>query len=210
MHNYHNIVEISDEEGLKNEKINTDITKEFNEISQQLILLKDNIEKEINEINNLFDKTINDLTNSFKERHEQLKKEEDNVKEKLQNETTKVKEQLENYLSESNYIIKINEKINKGIRNLENEEKNIINKSKKEMKNLSKKLMKNIKFSFDKEKKIINYNEYYFNGIPEPKNINFQDISSNSVNVNWKIEDINIINIDKNKIKFQVEIRKKK
>ena len=210
MHNYHNIVEIFDEEGLKNEKINTDITKEFNEISQQLILLKDNIEKEINEINNLFDKTINDLTNSFKERHEQLKKEEDNLKEKLQNETTKVKEQLENYLSESNYIIKINEKINKGIRNLENEEKNIINKSKKEMKNLSKKLMKNIKFSFDKEKKIINYNEYYFNGIPEPKNINFQDISSNSVNVNWKIEDINIINIDKNKIKFQVEIRKKK
>ena len=78
------------------------------------------------------------------------------------------------------------------------------------MKNLFKKLMKNIKFSFDKEKKIINYNEYYFNGIPEPKNINFQDISSNSVNVNWKIEDINIINIDKNKIKFQVEIRKKK
>ena len=192
--------------------------KELDDISQKIITLKNNIEKEINEINKLYDKTINDFTKSFQERHEQLLKQENDLKEKLQTETTKIKEKLENYLSESNNIIKINEKISKGIKKFENEEKNIIqnlnyvskiNKNKKDMKQLFQKLMKNLKFSFDNEKNTIQYNEYYFNGIPEPKNINFKDISSNSVNIEWKIDDINLINIDKNKIKYKVELRKK-
>ena len=51
--------------------------------------------------------------------------EENNLKEKLQNEVTKVKGQLENFLSKTNNIIKINEKINKGINSLEKEEKNM-------------------------------------------------------------------------------------
>ena len=37
------------------------------------------------------------------------------MKEKLQNEITKIKEKLEIYLSESKNVIKINERINKGI-----------------------------------------------------------------------------------------------
>ena len=72
--------------------------------------------------------------------------EEKNLKEKLQNEVTKTKEKLENLLSESNYIIKTNEKLDKGIKILEKEEdKNMvkilsyiskINKNKKEIKQL--------------------------------------------------------------------------
>jgi len=46
------------------------------------------------------------------------------------------------------------------------------------------------------------------NGIPSPKNIEFKDIEANSLRVNWKIDDLNILNIDKNKIKFKIEIRK--
>jgi len=49
--------------------------------------------------------------------------------------------------------------------------------------------------------------EYYFNGIPTPKNIQFKDISGISFNIMWDID--NIINIDKNKFKFKVEIKEK-
>ena len=35
--------------------------------------------------------------------------------------------------------------------------------------------MKNTKISFKKEKTKIKFDEYYFNGIPLPKNIQFKD-----------------------------------
>ena len=143
------------------------------------------------------------------------------MKEKLQNEVTKVKEQLENYLSESNRLIKDNERIIKGIKSLEKkEDKNMIknlsyvskiNKTIKENKNLFKELMKNLKITFQEEKCQIIYEEYYFNGIPTPYNIEFKNITSNSLNISWKIDDnLNNINIDKNKIKFIIEMRKNK
>ena len=46
------------------------------------------------------------------------------LKKKLQIEVTKIKEKLENYLSQSNNLIKINEKIKQGIKKLY-KEKNI-------------------------------------------------------------------------------------
>jgi len=52
-------------------------------------------------------------------------------------------------------------------------------------------------------KKII---EYYFNGIPNIKNIEIKDISYNSINIIWELDNIN--NIDNNKIKYKIEIRK--
>ena len=92
--------------------------------------------------------------------------EENNLKEKLQNEVTKVKEKLENFLTESNKLIRTNDKINKGLKVIENEnekEKNLIrnlsyitkiNKNKKEMNSLFMELMKNINI-FLLKKKII-------------------------------------------------------
>ena len=100
---------------------------------------------------------------------------------------------------------------------MENEEKNIIkilsyvskiNKSQKNMKNLFSQLMRNIKFNYEEEKNNIKYEEYYFNGIYIPKNIEIKDIFGTSFNLNWNIDDINIININKNKIKYIVEIKK--
>ena len=178
---------------------------------EKIIIIKNKIEKEINNINNLYEKTINDLTNSFLQKHEILIKEENNIKEKLQIEVTKTKEKLENYLSETNNQIKINEKIQQGIKKLDKEEKNIIkdltyiskiNKNKKEMKILSNELMKSIKFNYEENN--IKYEEYYFNGIPIPKNIEIKDINYNSININWEIDN----NIDNNKIKYIIEIRK--
>ena len=67
--------------------------------------------------------------------------------------------------------------------------------------------MRNINISFNEEKSDINYEEYYFNGINPIKDIEFKDITPNSLNLIWKIDNLNIINIDKNKIKFRVEMK---
>jgi hypothetical protein len=68
--------------------------------------------------------------------------------------------------------------------------------------------MKNIKISFDEKNNKINYTEYYFSGIPTPKEIEFKDISYNAFKISWKIEDINMFNFDNKQINYKVEIRK--
>ena len=125
---------------------------------------------------------------------------------------------MENFLSESNELIRINEKINKGIKIFQKDkEKNIIktlsyistiNKSKKKCNSLIGKLMKNFKISFNEEKCNIEFNNYYFNGIYIPKDLEYENISSNTIKIFWKIDNFNIENLDKNKIKFKVEIKK--
>jgi len=83
-----------------------------------------------------------------------------------------------------------------------------INKNDKEIKKLNDTCMRNIKISFEEKDNKVKYEEYFFNGIPSPKDIEFKDIDSNSLKVLWKMENINILNIDKNKIKFKIEIKK--
>jgi hypothetical protein len=65
--------------------------------------------------------------------------------------------------------------------------------------------MKNIKIKYEEDK--IKYEEYYFNGIPKPKNIEFKDITSSSLNISWNIDNINIIN-NNEEIKYRIEMRK--
>jgi len=192
--------------------------EQFKDISNKANSLKEKIEKEISEIDNLYEKVNDEMKNSFTKKHEKLIEEENNLREKLQNEVTKVKEQLENFLSESNSIIKNNEKINKGMKQFENDgDKNMIrilsyiskiNKINKKMTSFAQKMMKNLKISFEEDKSDIKYEEYYFNGIQIPKEIEFKDINSNSFKIFWKIDNINIKDIDNNKIKYKVEIRK--
>ena len=57
-------------------------TKESSEFLEKIKNLKNKIENEIDNINNLYEKTINDLTNSFLLKHEKLIKEENDIKEK--------------------------------------------------------------------------------------------------------------------------------
>ena len=155
------------------------------------------------------------------EKHEKLIKDENEIKEKLQNEVTKVKEKLENFWSEINNQIKINERIQQGIKKFEKEEKNMIkilsyvskiNKNNKEMKRISHELMKSIKFYYEEKENDIKYDEFYFNGLVITfKNILFKDINYNSLNMSWEIDNINNIDINKidiNKIKYKVEIKK--
>ena len=169
------------------------------------------------EIDKTYERVDKETTKSYELKRENLNKEEKDLKEKLKTEVTKIKEQLEINISEIDNLLKINEKIIKGIKNLEKEEKtliktlsyvSIINKNQKEMRKLFQELMKNLKISFIDKEGTIKYEEYYFNGIPIPKNIEFKEIGTNNFKVLWNIDKINLINIDKKEIKYKLEIRK--
>ena len=218
MNNYtgHKLLLIDDEESLKKENISIEsYSKEFNTNIEKTISLKEKIQKEITEIDKLYDKVNKEVTDSFLEKHEKLTIEENNLKEKLQNEVTKVKEKLENALSKSINNIKLGERIIKSkIFNIENkEQKNMlqflsyitkINKTQRDMNILFQEQMKNLKINFDKSN--INFEEYYFNGIPHPKEIEFK-ANDFCIYLSWKIDELNILNFDQNKINYIVEHR---
>ena len=179
--------------------------------------IKKIIEEEIDKIDKLYEKTFEEITNSFVKRHENLITKENELKEELQNKVTQIKEKLEILLSESISIIKVKERINKNINILEKEEeKNMI----KILSHISKihnninetneffsKPMKNLNPVFQEEETNVKYEEYFFNGIQIPKNIQTDNLIVN-VKVKWDIDDINNIHIDKNKIKYRLEIKK--
>ena len=180
--------------------------------------IKEKIENEIMHINNTYDKVYKEVTQCLIKRHEQLIKEENKLVENLQNEVTKIKEKLEIFLNQANQILKNSERINKGIKSTEKDNKNIIktltyvskiNKNKKDINKINKQLIRNTKISFKEDETNIKFDEYYFNGIPIPKNIQIKDITISGFTIIWNIDNINLINIDKNKIKFKVEIKEK-
>ena len=161
---------------------------------------------------------MKEISKSFELKHENLISQENSIKENLQIEVTKIKEKFENFLTECNEKIRIGDKINKGIIKLQNEkEKNIIkvisyiskmNKLQNEMDKLFKELIKNSKISFLEKKNIIKFEDYYFNGIQTPKDIEIKNIDFSSAEVHWKIDDIKINNINNNEIIFNIEIKK--
>ena len=219
LHTGHKLIRTKDEESLNKENITiVTFTKDFNEINNNVNKLKDKIEKEIQEINKCYDIVDKQVKKKFEEEHNKLYIEENNLRDKFQTEVTKKKEYLENYLSETNELIKNYEKINKGIKILENEEKNMIkilayvsniNKSIKQMNHLTNEFIKNLKISFEEEQRKIIYKEYIFNGLPVPKNIKCEDISSNNFKLKWEIDEDKINKLDNDKIKYKVEIKKK-
>ena len=203
---------------MKKENISLDnSTKEFDEENLKLNNLKNTIENEMMEIDKRYEKVDNEVTKSYEIKIDKLKKEEDDLKEKLKTEVTKIKEKLEINLSKINNLSKITEKIIKGIKSLEKEGKNMIktlsyiskiNKNQKEINSITQELMKNLKITFNENESMIKYEEYYFNGLPSPKDIKIKEINTTSFKLYWKIDDTNLINVDKNKILFDIEIRK--
>ena len=166
------------------------------------------------EIDNTYDKVDKEVTKSYENKRDKINKEEENLKEKLKTEVTKIKEKFEISISEINTLLKTCDKIVKGIKSLEKEEKNMIktlsylskiNKNEKEIGKIFQQLMKNMKISFIENESQIKYDEYYFNGIPKPNNIEFNNIGTNSFKMNWKIDNINILNLNK-KRKYERKI----
>ena len=122
-------------------------------------------------------------------------------------------------MTESNSLIRVSEKINKGIKSLEKDENNNmirilsyiakINDSKNESNSLLITLMKNLEMGFQEEQTNVKYEEYFFNGIQSPKNIQIKDIKIHSATITWDIDDININNYDEKKLKYCIELREK-
>ena len=218
LHNNHKILKINDEESLKKENITIEFSNnEFDENVKKLNNLKNLIENEMEKIDKRYEELDKETTNSYEIKREKLNKEENDLKEKLKTEVTKIKEKFEIKISEISSLLKNCEKIFKGIKTLEKHEKNIIknlsyiskiNKNKKETNVILQELMKNLNIKFIEEENLIKYEEYYFSGIPHPKNIEIKDIGTTSFKILWKIDDINILNIDKKEIKYRVEIKK--
>ena len=148
---------------MKKENISIETSnKEFDPNIQKLNNLENLIRKEIIEINKAYEKVDKETTKSYELKRDKLKKEEEDLKEKLKTEVTKVKQQFEINLSKIEDLLKTAEKIIKGIKIFEKEEKNmfktlsyvsIINKNKKEMQSLFQELMKNLKISFMRRRK---------------------------------------------------------
>ena len=84
-----------------------------------------------------------------------------------------------------------------------------INKSIKQMNHLTNEFIKNLKISFDEEQRKIIYKEYIFNGFPVPKNIKCEDISCKKFKLKREIDEDKINKLDKDKIKYKVEIKEK-
>ena len=220
LHKGHKVITINDEKILEKENITiNDYIKDFDTCSKNVKNIKEKIENEIKEINISYEKVDKEISKSFELKHEKLIKEEKEMKDKLDNEVTKIKSKLEEYLSLSNELIRNYERVNKGIKILNNDENNNnlkilrnltyvskINKYQKEMIKITQILMKNVKLNFIEDN--VKYEEYYFNGLSIPKDIIINDIKLNSFKVSWKIDDLNILNIDKNQIKYKIEIRK--
>ena len=216
------MIEIIDDESLKKENITILSSKvNFEKNYEKINALKELIEQEINKINNSYDKVYEEVSKSFEKKHEKLIKQENEIKEELQNKVTQIKEKLENFLTESNEVIRICDKINKGIKSMEKEkdnEKNMIkvlsyiskmNDNKDEANSLLVSLMKNIEMNFQEEQTNIKYEGYYFNGIQVPKNIKIKDIKFRSAKVTWDVDNININKKEINNLKYRIEIRKK-
>ena len=216
MHDGHTVLKITDEENLEKENITMETyTKNLDNITKKISSLNDLISKEIEKINNYYDKVNEEVSNSYKIKHENLLKEETDLKDKLKNEVTEVKEKLEIFLSETSEKIRLSEKINKSIKNLKIKENMIkllsyiskMNETEKEMNLLSFSLIRNIDISFIEQENIIKYDEYYFNGLPTPKDIEVKDVTQTSVNITWKIDKLKINNVDNENIKFKLEMK---
>ena len=163
--------------------------------------MKEKIEKEIKKIEDSQLKVFGEITSSFKKKHLELEKEEKDLTFELITKVTKIKNELENSLKESDKILSNCEKIIQAGINFEktfnqNELKKLyyiieMKKKEEETKNFIKKKIKNYSICFDNEYNEISFDEYYFNVIPIPKDINYE-IKADNLLLTWKIGDSKI------------------
>ena len=188
------------------EKVNKEINKSFEIKHEKLIKeekeMKDKLDNEVTKIKLKLEEYLslsNELIRNYEKINKAIKtlnKDEDNNNIKMLKNLTYVSKISKNQ-KEMNKITQIL---------MKNIKINFIEENQKEMNKITQILMKNIKLNFIEDK--VKYEEYYFNGLSIPKDIIISDIKSNEFKVSWKIDDLNILNIDKNQIKYKIEIRK--
>ena len=172
--NNNKFILLNDEASLKKENITVDsASNNFDEHNGKINELKKKIENEITKTNKVYDKIKNEIVIFYEEKQKNLKEEENKLKENLDNEVTKVKEQLENFFSQCDQIIKLNERIRKGLEKMKKDKENNMrkilsyvskmNKNQKDTNDLLSQSMSNLNLNFDKENCDIKFEKYNFN-----------------------------------------------
>ena len=219
-HRDHKVLEVNDIENLKKEKISIEDTKsEYEIFTKKSENLKMNIEKEINNINNLSNKIKDEIISEYDIKIQNLKNEMKKLIDEIDlntNKTLKIlNENMNKIQNQINKNIQVDESL-KYLVNLKDDQiiKKLsyisnVNKHEKDTNLILSELMKSLKFTYSSENKNLKFDEYYFNGLPIPVNFQINIISGLNVNINWEIENLNMIHIkDKNEIKFILEMRK--
>ena len=174
------------------------------------------IEEEMEGLNILHTKIINEITASFEEQRIKLNRKEKQLKLELDEKVKKIKEELGIFLIESNKIILFCERTNQAIENYEkkNNKKEIetlyyiseININNEKTKEFLIKAIKNIDISFNSDLNTLEYKDYYFIGIPIPKNIK-NEIQGRNVIITWDIDIFKLRELDTKNIKYLLEIK---
>ena len=159
---------------------------------------------------------MDEITSSFEERHNQLIETEKGLKAELDLKVTEVKNELENFLIESNDIILSCERTDKANKYYEkkNDNKEIkslyyisaINKINEKAKTILQKPIRNLDIYFNSELNSLDYENYYFSGIPIPKNIKAER-QKNKTLLSWDIDDFRIKDYDIKDIKYNIKIK---
>ena len=212
----HHIIDINEKESLEDNGIlYKELISEFDEIFQKAKNLNLKIEKEIEKINNSYKKIENEIILSFKKQHLELEEKEKNLKLELDFQVNQIKNELEKNLTISSNILlscqKTNEIITKYETKINNDIKTLyfiseINKSKEKAKDFVNKKIKNSDIFFESNKLCYFYDDYYFNGIPFPKNIKAEKME-NKLSISWDLDNSYIKDINANKIKYLLYIK---
>ena len=213
----HSIIDINNKKELEDNNISYKKTiSEFDEIYNSAKKLKIKIEEEMNKINNSQKNIEEEIISYFKNKHEELNQEEKKLKSDLVNKVTEIKEELKNFLIKSNDIISSCEKTNKAMEYYEKSNNNNdiktlnyiseINKSKEKTKEFLNNKIRNIDISFNSEN-LLDFKDYYFNGIPIPKNIKVKQ-SGKKLFISWECE--TVINNIFEKMKYNIQIKNDK
>ena len=186
---------------------------EFDCTNKKAKIIKEKIEEELKNIEISQQKVLDEIITSFEKRRLELDEEEKILKSELDIKVKEIKNELENSLKELNKILLYCDKITQITKNIEEKIEineiikfyyiSEINKKEEEMKDILKKPIKSVDISYNNESNKISYNDYYFSGIPIPKDIKYE-IKDNKLNISW--------NIDKYRIKdlintFHIQIK---
>jgi len=174
--------------------------------------LKRKIIKEIEQLNNS-NVIINDkITSSIKKNIYEEKEKEHKLKSELNLKINEIRNELENYLSKINDLIISLVISHESSINFEKQSKNNQIKALyyiEELKYYEKSIiilktkMKNCNIFYENNNSL-NFEDYYFNGIPIPKDIKVEK-NGEKLLITWDLEDEN--NIDNKKIKYFISIR---
>ena len=189
---------------------------EYDKLFFQAKNIKRRIEDEIEVINNSHKKITDIISAYYKEEHIKLDKKEKDLKLELDLKVTNVKDELEKFLTLSNDILSLCEKIDKT--NKYYEKKNInsdiktlyyiseINKNNLKTKEFLAQPIKNVDISFNSNLNSLEYKDYYLSGIPIPINIKTEE-KEKKLFISWNIGDFRIKDFDNKNIKYIIEIK---